>query len=211
MNHNVDLDVRLNNLPDRPGCYLFKDKDNRIIYIGKAGSLKKRVRSYFQKTHHDSKTGKLVTRIADLDLLVTSSEKEALILESNLIKEHKPRYNIDLKDDKRYPYIKITTDEMFPRMLVVRRIQNDKARYFGPYTKVASMRKTLKLIRRIFTIRSCSLELPSKRRYRVCLDYSIGRCPGCCEEGKTTAESYNAMIGEVILFLSGRSKRSPPG
>ncbi len=207
MNQTIDLNVRLNNLPDRPGCYLFKDKDNRIIYIGKAGSLKKRVRSYFQKTHHDSKTEKLVSRIADLDLLVTSSEKEALILESNLIKEHKPRYNIDLKDDKRYPYIKITTDEMYPRMLVVRRIQNDKARYFGPYTKVASMRKTLKLIRRIFTIRSCSLELPSKRRYRVCLDYSIGRCPGCCEEGKTTVESYNAMIGEVILFLSGRSKK----
>lgn len=207
MKHVIDLDVKLNNLPDKPGCYLFKDKDNRIIYIGKAGSLKKRVRSYFQKTHQDQKTGKLIARIADLEVLVTSSDKEALILESNLIKEHKPRYNIDLKDDKRYPYIKITTDEMYPRMLVVRRIQNDKARYFGPYTKVASMRKTLKLIRRIFPIRSCSLELPSKRNYRVCLDYFIGRCPGCCEEGKTSVELYNAMIGEVILFLSGRSKR----
>ncbi len=206
MKQVVDLDLKLNNLPEKPGCYLFKDKDNRIIYIGKAGSLKKRVRSYFQKTHQDPKTEKLISRIADLDVLVTSSEKEALILESNLIKEHKPRYNIDLKDDKRYPYIKITTDEMYPRMLVIRRIQNDKARYFGPYTRVASMRKTLKLIRRIFPIRSCSLELPSKRKYRVCLDYSIGRCPGCCEEGKTTVESYNAMIGEVILFLSGRSK-----
>ena len=207
MKHVIDLDVKLNNLPDKPGCYLFKDKDNRIIYIGKAGSLKKRVRSYYQKTHQDQKTGKLIARIADLEILVTSSEKEALILESNLVKEHKPRYNIDLKDDKRYPYIKITTDETYPRMLVVRRIENDKARYFGPYTKVASMRKTLKLIRRIFPIRSCSLELPSKRKYRVCLDYFIGRCPGCCEEGKTTVESYDAMIGEVILFLSGRSKK----
>jgi excinuclease ABC subunit C len=201
-----DLDLKLNNLPDKSGCYLFKDKDNRIIYIGKAGSLKKRVRSYFQKTPQDPKTGKMTSRIADLEVLVTSSERDALILESNLIKEHKPRYNIDLKDDKRYPYIKITTYEMYPRMLVVRRIQNDKARYFGPYTKVTSMRNTLKLIRRIFPVRSCSLELPSKRKYRVCLDYSIGRCPGCCDESKTTAESYNAMIGEVILFLSGKSK-----
>ncbi len=206
MKQVVDLDLKLNNLPEKSGCYLFKDKDNRIIYIGKAGSLKKRVRSYFQKTHQDPKTEKMTSRIADLDILVTSSERDALILESNLIKEHKPRYNIDLKDDKRYPYIKITTYEMYPRVLVVRRIQKDKARYFGPYTKVTSMRKTLRLIRQIFPVRSCSLELPSKRKYRVCLDYSIGRCPGCCDEGKTTPEFYNAMIGEVILFLSGRSK-----
>ena len=206
MNQDVDLSLKLENLPDRPGCYLFKDKDNRIIYIGKAASLTKRVRSYFQKTSRDPKTENLVSRIDDLEILVTSSEKDALLLESNLIKEHKPRYNIDLKDDKRYPYIKITTNETYPRMLVVRRVTKDGARYFGPYTKVTSMRKTLKLIRKIFPIRSCSLEIPSKRKYRVCLDYFIGRCPGCCEEGKTTPESYNEMIGEVILFLSGRSK-----
>jgi excinuclease ABC subunit C len=205
VNRGVDLNLKLENLPDKPGCYLFKDKDKRIIYIGKAASLTKRVRSYFQKARQDAKTERLIARIADLEVLVTASEKDALLLESNLIKEHRPRYNIDLKDDKRYPYIKITTNETYPRMLVVRRMVKDGARYFGPYTRVTSMRKTLKLIRRIFPIRSCSLEIPSRRKYRVCLDYFIGRCPGCCEEGKTTPDSYKEMIGEVILFLSGRS------
>lgn len=205
MNRETDLETKLANLPDRPGCYLFKNSESKIIYIGKAASLKKRVRSYFQRSQGDPKTEKLVSRIADLEVLVTSSEKEALILESNLIKEHKPKYNIDLKDDKQYPYIKITS-ETYPRLLVVRRVQNDRARYFGPYTNVTAMRRTLRLIRRVFPIRSCSLEIPSKRKYRVCLDYFIARCPGCCEEGKTTPEAYNAMISEVILFLSGRSR-----
>ncbi|MEE9553534.1 MAG: excinuclease ABC subunit UvrC [candidate division Zixibacteria bacterium] len=202
--NNVDLEVKLINLPEKPGCYLFKNSENQVLYIGKAGSLKKRVRSYFQKRRQDPKTEKLVSHITDVDILVTPSEKEALILESNLIKEHKPRYNIDLKDDKRYPYIKITS-ETYPRMLVVRRVLDDNAKYFGPYTNSTAMRRTIRLIRRIFTIRSCSLELPSKRKYRVCLDYFIDRCPGCCEPDKTTPEAYNGMISEVIMFLSGRS------
>ncbi|UCE66287.1 MAG: excinuclease ABC subunit UvrC [Candidatus Zixiibacteriota bacterium] len=206
MKKNSDLNVKLDNLSDKPGCYIFKDRDGRIIYIGKAASLKKRVKSYFQKGAKDPKTEKLISHIADVEFFITSSEKEALLLESNLIKEHKPRYNIGLKDDKRYPFVKITTYETYPRLLVVRRIQDDKAKYFGPYTNVTAMRRTLKLVRRIFPIRSCSLELPSRRKYRVCLDYFIGRCPGCCEEGKATPESYNAMIDEVIMFLSGRSR-----
>ncbi len=206
MRDKIDLQTKLDNLPDDPGCYLFKDAENKIIYIGKAKSLKKRVRSYIPRQHQDSKTEKMVSQIADLDVLVTSSEREALILESNLIKEHKPKYNIDLKDDKHYPYIKITANELYPRLFVVRRVQNDKSRYFGPYSNVTAMRQTLKLVRRLFPIRSCSLELPSKRKYRVCLDYFIGKCPGCCEEGKTTPESYRAMIDEVILFLTGKSK-----
>jgi excinuclease ABC subunit C len=205
VNNGIELDVKLINLPEKPGCYIFKNKDNKILYVGKASSLKKRVRSYFQKTAPDTKTAKLVSQITDFDVLVTRSEKEALILESNLIKEHKPKFNIFLKDDKRFPYIKITS-ETYPRLLVVRRVLKDNARYFGPYTKAGAMRKTLKLIRRIFPIRSCSLELPSKRKYRVCLDYFIDRCPGCCEAGKTTPEAYNSMISEVILFLSGRSR-----
>lgn len=205
MNDAVDIETKLKNLPESPGCYLFKNKESQIIYIGKAGQLNKRVRSYFGKTHQDAKTGKLVSQIADVDVLVTPSEKEALILESNLIKEHKPKYNINLKDDKRYPFVKITA-ETYPRMLVVRKVQDDRAAYFGPYTNVTAMRKTLRLLRRIFPIRSCSLELPTKRKYRVCLDYFIGRCPGCCEEGKTTPEDYQAMISEVIMFLSGKSK-----
>lgn len=203
--NNVDLEVKLINLPEKPGCYIFKNSENQIIYIGKASSLKKRVRSYFQKHHQDPKTEKMVSHIADVDVLVTPSEKEALILESNLVKEYKPRYNIDLKDDKRYPYIKITS-ETYPRMLVVRRVLDDNARYFGPYTSATAMRRTIRLIRRIFPIRSCSLELPSKRKYRVCLDYFIDRCPGCCEPDKTTPDDYNAMISEVVLFLSGRSR-----
>jgi excinuclease ABC subunit C len=203
---NIDFETKFANLPELPGCYLFKDDKGEIVYIGKAKSLKKRVRSYFQKTHYDDpKTEKLVSVIDDVDVLVTNSEIDALILESNLIKEHRPHYNIDLKDDKRFPYIKIT-HEPFPRLLVVRRMSDDKAKYFGPYTNAGAMRKTLALVRRLFPIRSCSLDLPSKRKYRVCLDYFIGRCPGCCEEGKTTAESYNAMIDEVIMFLSGKSR-----
>ncbi len=201
-----DLQLKLDNLPDKPGCYLFKNRDNKIIYIGKAASLKKRVKSYFQKSARDPKTEKLISKIYDFEFFITSSEKEALLLESNLIKEHKPQYNIDLKDDKRYPFIKVTVSEPFPRLLVVRRVQNDKAKYFGPYTNVTAMRKTLKLIRKLFPIRSCSLELPSKRKYRVCLDYFIGRCPGCCEEEKSSPEIYQSMIDEVLLFLSGRSK-----
>ena len=205
MKNIVDLELKLINLPDKPGCYLFKNSENQILYIGKAGSLKKRVRSYFQKNHPDPKTEKLVSHIADLDILVTPSEKEALILESNLVKEYKPRYNIDLKDDKHYPYLKITS-ETFPRMLVVRRVLDDSAKYFGPYTSATAMRRTIRLIRRIFPIRSCSLELPSKRKYRVCLDYFIDRCPGCCEPDKIKPEDYNTMINEVVLFLSGRSR-----
>ncbi len=201
----VELETKLSNLPDNPGCYLFKNDENKIIYIGKAGSLKKRVRSYFQKSARDAKTEKLIAAIAGLEYIITPSEKEALILEASLVKEHKPRYNIDLKDDKRYPYIKITTYETYPRLLVVRRVLDDKAGYFGPFTSAAGMRRTLKLIRRIFPVRSCALELPSKRKYRVCLDYFIERCPGCCEVGKSDPEEYRRMIDEVILFLAGKS------
>lgn len=206
MTNAIEIETKLVNLPEMPGCYLFKNGDDKIIYVGKAKSLKKRVKSYFQKTHYDPKTEQLVSQIADFDILVTGSEIDALILESNLIKEHKPRYNIDLKDDKRFPYIKITTSEQYPRLFVVRRMADDDSRYFGPFTNSGAMRKTLALVRRLFPIRSCSLELPSKRKHRVCLDYFIGRCPGCCEEGKTTPEAYRAMIDEVILFLSGKSK-----
>lgn len=206
MRNEIELETKFLNLPELPGVYLFKDDRGEIIYIGKAKSLKKRVRSYLQKNHTDPKTESLVYHIADFDVLVTNSEIDALILESNLIKEHRPRYNIDLKDDKRFPYIKITVNELYPRLLVVRQIQDDKAGYFGPYTNAGAMRRTIHLIRNLFPIRSCALDLPSKRKHRVCLDYFIGRCMGCCEEDKTTPEAYRAMIDEVIMFLSGRSR-----
>lgn len=203
-NDNVDFATKLKNLPDSPGVYLFKNAEGSVIYIGKAKTLKNRVKSYFTKIIDHPKTQKLVETIADVETLATDSELEALILESNLIKEHQPRYNVNLKDDKRYPYIKITR-ETFPRVLVVRQIKDDGARYFGPYTNVGAMRRTLKLIRKIFPVRSCNLALPSKRKYRVCLDYFIGRCPGVCEPEKSSPEEYSEIIEGVILFLSGRS------
>jgi len=200
----VDFETKLKNLSESPGVYLFKNAEGKIIYVGKAKSLKNRVKSYFIKTIEHPKTRKLVESIADIETLATDSELEALILESNLIKEHQPRYNINLKDDKRYPYIKIT-QETFPRVLVVRQIKDDGAKYFGPFTNVTGMRQTLKLIRKIFPVRSCNLVIPSTRKYRVCLDYSIGRCLGCCEPDKTTPEEYAEVIEGVMLFLSGRS------
>ncbi|MCD6162222.1 MAG: excinuclease ABC subunit UvrC [candidate division Zixibacteria bacterium] len=200
----VEFSTKLKNISDSPGVYLFKNAEGKIIYIGKAKSLKKRVRSYFSRTIAHPRTQKLVSLIADIETLATDTELEALILESNLIKENQPRYNVNLKDDKRYPYIKIT-NEIYPRLLVVRQVKNDKAKYFGPYTQAKAMRWTLKLIRKIFPVRSCNLAIPSPRKYKVCLDYFIGKCPGCCEPGRTTPDEYNEIIEGVILMLSGRS------
>ncbi len=181
-----------------------KDAAGKIIYVGKAKSLKSRVRSYF----HDSppyhpKISTLISKISDFDILATDSEMEALILEANLIKEYKPRYNVNLKDDKRYPYLKVTF-ESYPRVLVVRRIKEDKAKYFGPYTNVKAMRNILRILRRIFPVRSCSLTLPSHRKIKLCLDYHIKRCLGPCA-GKVTEEEYREVIKNVVLFLSGKN------
>lgn len=200
---------KLETLPDRPGVYMFKDASGEILYVGKAKSLRSRVRSYFRDsgpTH--PRTVKLLGRLSDFDILSTDSEIEALILEANLVKEHKPRYNVSLKDDKRYPYIKVTTNEPFPRMLVVRRMRKDGARYFGPYTNVKGMRQTIKTLGRVFQIRSCNLIIPSptNRKYRVCLDYFIKRCPGPCEE-KVTESAYRQLIDSACLFLEGKEGR----
>ncbi len=200
---------KLETLPDRPGVYMFKDAGGEILYVGKAKSLRSRVRSYFREagpTH--PRTVRLLERVADFDILSTDSEIEALILEANLVKEHKPRYNVSLKDDKRYPYIKVTTNEPFPRMLVVRRMRKDGARYFGPYTNVKGMRQTIKTLGRVFQIRSCNLIIPSPthRKYRVCLDYYIKRCPGPCED-KITEAAYRQLIDSACLFLEGKEGR----
>lgn len=200
---------KLDSLPDRPGVYMFKDAGGEILYVGKAKSLRSRVRSYFRgvgPTH--PRTVRLLERVADFDILSTDSEIEALILEANLVKEHKPRYNVSLKDDKRYPYIKVTTNEPFPRMLVVRRMRKDGARYFGPYTNVKGMRQTIKTLGRVFQIRSCNLVIPSptNRKYRVCLDYFIKRCPGPCED-KVSEASYRALVDSACLFLEGKEGR----
>ncbi len=203
-----NLSLKLKNLPDAPGVYLFRNLEGKIIYIGKAKSLRNRVRTYFQSgLRHDPKTAKMVSAIDDCDLLVTDSEIEAMILEANLVKEHKPRYNVNLKDDKHFPYIKVTVNEPFPRILVVRRLAKDGARYFGPFTSAKGMRKTIKFLSNLFRIRSCNLTIPhpSGRLQKVCLDYHIGRCGGPCE-GFQTEKEYRRQVESVIMYLAGKSE-----
>jgi excinuclease ABC subunit C len=196
---------KLLHLPDSPGVYLWKDIDGTVLYVGKAKSLRSRVRSYFASDHPFSlKTQHLVRHIADVETIVVPTEAHALVLEANLIKEHHPKFNIALRDDKSYPYIKVTVNEPFPRMFVTRRVSNDGAKYFGPYTDVGAMRRSLNVVRRIFTVRSCNYDMPREMPERPCLDYFIQRCKAPCVFKQTQAE-YAAMIEEVTLFLEGRS------
>ncbi len=203
-----DFELKLKNLPLSSGVYLFKNSQGRIIYIGKARNLRNRVRSYFQSGRApDRKTERLVTRTHDFDLLLTDNEIESLILEANLVREHKPRYNVNLKDDKHFPYIKVTTREPFPRVLVVRRVENDGSAYFGPYTSTKSMRKTLAFLTRLFSIRTCSLIIPHPKglRHEVCLDYHIKRCGGPCA-GHQSEEEYGRLVQSLMMVLAGKSK-----
>ncbi|MEO5589726.1 MAG: GIY-YIG nuclease family protein, partial [Gemmatimonadaceae bacterium] len=168
---------KVSHLADGPGVYLFKAEDGSILYVGKAKRLRSRVRSYFAQDHYASpKTRHLVNQIRDVDTIVVPTEAHALILEANLIKEYKPRFNIALRDDKSYPYIKVTVDEAYPRVYVTRLLQNDGARYFGPYTDVGAMRRVLNVVKRIFTVRSCNYDMPAEMPERPCLDYFIKRC-----------------------------------
>jgi excinuclease ABC subunit C len=196
--------AKLPHLPDGPGVYLWKAGDGRILYVGKAKKLRSRVRSYFAQDHYESpKTRHLVNQIRDLDTIVVPSEAHALILEANLIKEYHPRFNIALRDDKSYPYIKVTIQEPFPRVYVTRQLQNDGARYFGPYTDVGAMRRALNVVKRIFTVRSCNYDMPVEMPERPCLDYFIKRCKAPCILAQSV-EDYRAMIEEVLLFLDGK-------
>jgi excinuclease ABC subunit C len=196
---------KLHYLPDSPGVYLWKDAAGEVLYVGKAKSLRSRVRSYFASDHpYSLKTQHLVRHIADLETIVVPTEAHALVLEANLIKEYHPRFNIALRDDKSYPYIKVTVNEPFPRMFVTRRVTNDGAKYFGPYTDVGAMRRSLNVVRRIFTVRSCNYDMPREMPERPCLDYYIHRCKAPCVL-KQSQEDYAAMIDEVTLFLEGRS------
>lgn len=202
-----DLKLRLKNLPTSPGVYIFKNAKGKIIYIGKAKNLRNRVRTYFQSNSHgDAKTQRLMSKAASFDMMVTESEVEALILEANLIREHKPRYNVDLKDDKHFPYIKIT-NEPFPRVLIVRRLEKDGATYFGPYTSAKGMRQTVNFLSRLFMIRTCNLVIPAPpgKRHKVCLDYHIQRCGGPCEDLQSR-EEYKDLVDSVAMVLSGKSK-----
>ena len=191
-------------LPESPGVYLWKDAGGHVLYVGKAKRLRSRVRSYVTSDHRESvKTRALMLQVEALDTILVPTEAHALVLEANLIKEYKPRFNIALRDDKSYPYIKVTVQEPFPRVWVTRRLQNDGARYFGPYTDVGAMRRALDVVKRLFTVRSCNYDMPAQMPERPCLDYHIGRCKAPCILAQTQGE-YGAMIAEVLDFLGGR-------
>ena len=196
------LQDQLKTLPTRPGVYLFKDAGGEVVYVGKAGSLRPRVRSYFSASNQSPKTQEMLRHVVSLETIVVGSEAEALILEANLIKEYQPRFNIQLRDDKRYPYIKVTTKEPFPRVFVTRKLHDDGSRYFGPYTSVGVMRQALEVIKRLYTVRSCSYDLPREAPDRPCLDYHIGRCLAPCV-GLQDQSSYGDMIVEILKILDG--------
>ena len=199
------LQRKLDTLPDAPGVYLWKDAAGDVLYVGKAKRLRGRVRSYFSNDPAASvKHQFLVRQITDVETIVVSSEAQSLLLENNLIKEYQPRFNVRLKDDKSYPSIAVTVAEEFPRVLVTRRRDIPGARYFGPYTDVALLRRTLAVVRRLHTVRSCHDDLPRERRDRPCLDYHIGRCRAPCV-GLQSREDYRHMIDEVLDFLSGHT------
>lgn len=198
------LSFKITTLPHSPGVYLFKDPEGKIVYVGKAIDLRKRVGSYFRSTaSENAKTRMLVRRATDLDYVITPTEKEALLLEASLIKKHRPRYNVILRDDKNYPALRINLRDPFPRLEVVRRFQKDGALYFGPYHSAHSVRETLKLLNQLFPLRQCKGKKLVPRE-RPCLNYSLGRCLGACA-GKVTQEEYRKVVEEVVLFLQGKT------
>ena len=200
-----NIEEELKKLPSQPGVYLMHDAKDEIIYVGKAVSLKNRVRQYFQSSRNKSaKIEQMVSRIARFEYIVTDSEMEALVLECNLIKEHQPRYNTMLKDDKAYPYIKVTVGEDFPRVMLARTMKKDKNRYFGPYTSAGAVKDTIDLIHKLYKIRTCSRNLPRDTgKERPCLNYHIKQCDAPCQ-GYISKEEYGENIRQVLEFLNGR-------
>jgi excinuclease ABC subunit C len=202
---NINLQEKLDNLPSSPGVYLMKGAKGNILYVGKGKDLRKRVLSYFGEREHSSpKTRVLVAKIFDLEIILTGSEKEALILESNLIKRHRPRYNVVLRDDKRYLVLRLNPKEEYPRLSLVRRIREDGALYFGPYASAQAVRQTLKVLYSMFPLRQCSGH-KFKQRQRPCLNHQMGRCLGLCV-GSVSAEEYAGVVEQAILFLKGRTR-----
>ncbi|MBQ8314934.1 MAG: excinuclease ABC subunit UvrC [Lachnospiraceae bacterium] len=198
-----DIEEELKKLPAKPGVYIMHDKSDAIIYVGKAISLKNRVRQYFQSSRNLSpKIQKMVSLVARFEYIVVDSEMEALVLECNLIKEHRPKYNTMLKDDKHYPYIRVTVNEPFPRVLFARSRGKDKAKYFGPYTSGQAVKDTLDLLKKTYQIRNCNLNLPKEKSNRPCLYYHIGQCKAPCQ-GEISREEYGAAIEQVMAFLGG--------
>jgi excinuclease ABC subunit C len=201
----ADLQDKLDTLPSSPGVYLMKDGKGNILYVGKGKDLRKRVLSYFRdKEHQSPKTRILVSKISDLEFILTGSEKEALILESNLIKRHRPRYNVILRDDKRYLVLRLNPKEQYPRLSLVRRIRQDGALYFGPYASANAVRQTLKVLHRMFPLRQCS-GTKFRQRTRPCLNHQMGRCLGLCAGG-ISPEEYGPVVEQAVLFLKGRTQ-----
>ena len=199
------LDSKLAHLPDQPGVYLFKDRSGDVLYIGKAARLADRVRSYFLKgADHTPKTALLVSHITDLETMVTRSELEALILESNLVKRHRPRFNVVLRDDKQYPYLRLPVKDRFPRLSIVRRVQKDGALYYGPYTPAGALRETLKVIKKVFPLATCTIDIDGTAE-RACIEFEIKRCMAPCT-GQQTQEEYHRIVRQVRQFLEGHDR-----
>jgi len=196
---------KIETMANDPGVYLFKDEKGTILYVGKAGNLKHRVSSYFQKPNgKDARILTMIDKVADIDAIVTDTEKEALILENNLIKEYRPRYNVKLRDDKTYPLLKLSMEEEFPTLCIVRRAKRDGSVYFGPYPSATSLRETLKLIRRLFPIRTC-IDTKFTHRLRPCINHEMGRCSGpCC--GMIGPAQYLEIVQQVRMFLEGKDR-----
>ncbi len=196
------LEEKIRMLPDSPGCYLMKNREGTIIYVGKAVNLKNRVRSYFRDTAHTPKVAAMISHIDDFEILLCETNLEALILECNLIKRHKPYYNILLKDDKHYPYLKVNLKEPFPRLEITRRMEKDGARYFGPYIGASAVKQVIEAVRGVFPLRTCRQSLPAKTEKRPCVNYDIHKCLAPCA-GKCSEAEYGAMMDGVIHFLEG--------
>ncbi|BCA55736.1 UvrABC system protein C [Nitrospira sp. KM1] len=199
------LQSKLAHVPDRPGVYLFRNAAGEPLYIGKAAVLSDRVRSYFQKgTDHSAKTSLMVGQVADLETMVTRSELEALILESNLVKRHRPRFNVVLRDDKQYPYLRLPVKDNFPRLSIVRRVQKDGALYYGPYTPAGALRETLKVIKRAFPLATCTIDIDGHAE-RACIEFEIKRCMAPCT-GQQSKADYHAIVKQVRNFLEGKDR-----
>ena len=202
---NTTLEAKLADVPVSPGVYLYKDSDGAIVYVGKAKSLRSRVRSYFQESRNlDERKDQMMERIVDVEFIVTDTESEALALENNLIKENKPKYNVLLRDDKTYPFIKLTINEPYPRALITRRVRKDGALYFGPFFPGGLARKTLRLVERHFLVRNCNIRIDGKRG-RPCLQHYIHRCLGPCVSELASGETYRDAVDDVRMFLEGKS------
>lgn len=198
-----EIEAKLTLLPEHPGVYLWKDKKGEIIYVGKALNLKNRIKSYLVPNLQDHKTQQLVKNIADLDYIITNSEIDAFLLEATLIKKYRPKYNIMLKDDKRYPFVKVTVMEPFPRIFVTRDPQKDGNRYFGPYTDVRALRRTLRSFEWIFPLRDCNRNIPKQKYKQPCINYQLGKCPGPCV-GFISQSDYGIIVNRLLRFFSGK-------